>query len=154
MRAFPQTLTLLAVAFALACGGGEERKIVAGEPSAEPLRDQRESLAALENQAARLAQTSSELQTVTAKINILAEQIDLLQATLTQHRQFLEEIEGVRRRGSGWLTDVWIFLLGIAFAMILYYGVRLFRGYDEGELPAEAHTPGMTTDAPLTDESP
>ena len=44
--------------------------------------------------------------------------------------------------------------LGASVALILLWGFRLLRGYDEGELPLEAYTPGMTTEAPPVEEEP
>lgn len=143
------TSLLLAVAALLACGGGKSEE---GKPivDAAEARDLNESVEALQRQAQGLAMVAAELQTLTARINTLSEQVQDFQAGLERHRALIAHAreEPGEAGGPRWLRDILIFILGIAGSLILIFAFQLLRGYDEGDLPAEAYTPGMTASVP------
>lgn len=122
--------------------------------SAAPTRDARESLTQLETRTAHLAQSVAELETLLVKVNSVQTQLGELQAALRDHRVLLEQSPAVASRTPRWLRDALIFLLGTAASLLLLFGYQLLRGYDEGELPAEAYTPGMMSTAPPSVQEP
>jgi hypothetical protein len=147
-RVFTAPLILLALALIIGCGGRRETKV---QPRFSPdqIRDQREALDALQAQADSLSLAVVEIQALAVQVNAIQTDADELRRAIALHRDQLEKFMAATPTPSrpDWLTNALIFLFGVAVASILYFGLRLMQGYDEGELPPEAYTPGMTTAA-------
>lgn len=151
LRLMPALVVALLIS---ACGpgkGGEGD----GAESLEQARTQDEAIAVLQRKVDDLATATADLQALALKLNTLANQIDSLRQALAEYRAQIQSGKlraGRRAEGTDWLTEALVFLMGVTVTLILYFALRLLRGYDEGELPPEAYTPGLTTTAPPTEE--
>jgi hypothetical protein len=137
---------IIALGLALACSEAPSEGKAPAQFSPEQIRDQRESLDALESEVDELARSASELQVLAAQIGTLNEDVQTLQRALAQHRVRLEKMMAATESSArpDWASYILIAILTITVAIIIYFGVRLFRGYEEADLPPEAYTPGMS----------
>jgi hypothetical protein len=154
-RSLIALLAVIALTLLAGCGKGASDKLA--PPSAEEVRNREEALTRLESRMTSLEKSVEELQSLSNAVNSISSQV----AQLRQELDFYVANYGqptamttTKGERADWLTKVLVFLLGVVVALIVYLGARLFRGYDEGELPAEAYTPGMTTSAPPADDEP
>lgn len=151
-RLFTLLIATPLLAMAFACGDGSSGKEQAAAVPHEVARNQQESLEVLSDQADQLAQQVDSIRVLSANLETLAAQIEELQLAVAEHRKLTEEALATSGNGTtspGWLTEALILVIVAATLLAVFLGIRLLvKDYDRGELPAEAYTPGMTTDAP------